>query len=141
MDIPNSPNNRMIYGKLTLSDENSNLVFMATSGLPNYQFFGGWKTPRKGLLPPYDAYSISTQKLWLPNVKGVEGSFYAIAPFSLKVDGVTRGDLGVHFDANVPGTAGCIAIKQQDHWDMWRKKMQEYQTLRIKSVPLKVNYT
>ena len=113
---------------------------MATSGLPRFQSFGGWKTPRRGIIPPYHKFELSTNRLWLPNVKGVEGSFYAIAPFMVKVVGVQRGDLGVHFDANVPGTAGCIAIKQQDHWDTFRKCMAEYNALRIKSIPLEVKY-
>lgn len=140
MDIPNSPVKNMIYGKLVLKDETKSVSFMATSGVGLYQFHGGWKVPRRGLIPPR-RYDVSTNRLFLPNVKGVEGSFYAITPFSLKIDGVTRGDFGIHFDANVPGTAGCIAIKQQDHWDTFRKVMAEYHALRIKEVPLEVVYS
>lgn len=105
-----------------------------------YQYHGAWKIPRRGCIPPR-TWELSTQRLWLPNVKGVEGSFYGIAPFMVTVDGVQRGDFGIHFDANVPGSAGCIVIKQQDHWDIFRKVMAEYNSLRIKSVPLEVTYT
>ncbi len=140
MDIPNKSIPTMQYGKLILQDEDKNVAFMATSGLPGYQYFGSWKTPRRGLLPPYSKYTVSTQRLWMPNVKGVEGSFYPIAPFMVTVDGVQRGDLGVHFDANIPGSSGCIVIKQQDHWDIFRKLMEDYHSMRIKSIPLEVNY-
>ncbi len=140
MDIPNEPTATMLYGSLTLKDEGRNVVFMATSGLPRFQYHYGWKIPRRGIAPPRTDFTVSTQKLWLPHVKGVEGSFYAIAPFSVTTDGVARGDLGIHFDANVPGSAGCVVIKQQDHWDMFRKIMEEYNSLRIKVVPLEVKY-
>ncbi len=56
----------------------------------------------------------------MPNVKGVEGSFFAISPFAVKLTNVTRGDFGIQFDANVPGSARCIASRKQDHWDMFR---------------------
>lgn len=140
MDIPNEPTVEMLYGKLILSDEEKNVAFMATAGLPKFQYFGGWKVPRHGVTPPRTDYTVSTQKLWMPDVKGVEGSFYAISPFLVNADGVQRGDFGIHFDANIKGSSGCIVIKQQDHWDLFREAMKEYHDLRIKAVPLEVKY-
>ena len=140
MDIPNETTAEMMWGKLFLHDEVKNIKFMATSGLPKFQYFGAERIPRKGLIPPEINYRVSTQRLWLPNVKGVQGSFYAIAPFEVNVDGVTRGDFGIHFDHNVPGSAGCIVLKEQEHWDLFREFMQEYHDMRIKSVPLEVKY-
>ena len=82
-------------------------------------------------------------KLWMPEVKGVEGSFYAISPFSVKMPGVTRGDFGIHFDPvhGTPGSAGCIVIRDQAHWDIFRKEIGQFRLDGIQSIPLSVNYT
>ncbi len=141
MDIPNHSTSAFQYGKLLLNDDDENVAFMATSGIANYQYHGGWKIPRRGLIPPR-SYEVSTNKLWLPNVRGIEGSFFAISPFMVDIDGVKRGDFGIHFDPpGTLGSAGCIVLKQQDHWTLFLKKMAEYQALRIKSIPLKVVYS
>ena len=144
MDIPIRPTSEMIKGKLFLRDENTNIMFQATSGLPGYQYFGAWRLPRRGLLPPTAAisrkYEVSTNRLWMPNVTGVQGSFWGITPFTVDLDGVTRGDFGIHFDHNVPGSAGCIVVDLQDHFDKFKGMMEEYNQMRIKSIPLEVLY-
>lgn len=147
MDLPERASNQLITGTLTLSHNGTNISYYATSGAKGHQYIGGWRTPRKGCLPPsakYNInYSVSTQKLWMPNTPGVNGSFYAIAPFSVDLGEVNRGDFGVHHDSNhkvAPGSAGCIVIITQEHWDMFRLKVAELHTLRIKSIPLEVIY-
>ena len=144
MDLPNGPTSQLVTGKLTLSTANNSTGFLVTSGLPNYQYMGAWNQKARGCLPPSNKginYSVSTQRLWMPHVKGVEGSFYAIAPFSCTVDGVTRGDFGLHFDPpGTKGSAGCIVLRLQDHWDIIRAKMKQFADMRIKSVPLEVIY-
>lgn len=143
-DLPSSPVSSLVTGKLVLQTSQNSISFLVTSGLPNFQYTGAWKHKAKGCLPPSKCginYSVSTQRLWMPNVKGVEGSFYAIAPFSCNVDGVMRGDFGLHFDANQPGSAGCIVVRIQEHWDLVRVKMNEFAANRIKSIPLEVIYS
>ncbi|MGL4618727.1 MAG: hypothetical protein ACRCZS_06660 [Chroococcidiopsis sp.] len=146
MDLPNSPTNSLVTGKLVLTNGDSKVSFLTTSGLSKHQYIGSWTQKARGCLPPSAKgidYSISTQRLWMPDVKGVEGSFYAIAPFSVTVDGVTRGDFGLHYDPvpGTPGSAGCIVLRMQEHWDIIRAKMKEFADMRIKSVPLEVIYS
>ena len=141
MKLPSSTVKSLVLGKLYLSTDKENIKFQATSGIGGFQHKGAWNTPRKGMIPPRDDYFVSTNRLWLPQVKGVEGSFYPITPFSVKTDnGTTRGDFGIHFDANVPGTAGCIALPLQSHWDIFREEMKKYNDKRIKQIPLIVRY-
>lgn len=91
-------------------------------------------------IAPY-RYKISTQRLWLPQVKGVEGSFYAIAPFTVQLGGTSRGDFGIHFDANAPGSAGCIVILLQEHWNLFRKLIAEFRAAGHQQIPLEVFYS
>ena len=60
----------------------------------------------------------------MPDTKGVEGSFYQILPFEVPTDGAIRGDFGIHFDANVPGSLGCIVLTTQRGWDAFRRDVQ-----------------
>lgn len=125
--------------------DNANVKLRVTSGLAGYQKKGDWRIKGRGYIPPSQQiipqkWFVSTQRLWMPNVKGVEGSFYAIAPFQIFLPGVARGDFGIHFDANVPGSAGCIVIRQQDHWDLFRKQMELFRLDAIQQVPLFVSY-
>lgn len=146
MKLPSVGMSKLVYGKLTLqlptSGEGGGIVFEVTSGARGWQYKGAWTQKGKGCLPPRDDYTISTQRLWLPNVKGVEGSFYAISPFMVNAgNGVMRGDFGVHFDANVPGSAGCIVLPRQNHWDIWRSQVENLRKDGYQSIPLKVEYT
>lgn len=148
MGIPKEPINTLVKGFLVVKTDadKSGIKLQALSGCRGYQYRGAWRFKGKGCLPPTAAvapnkYTVSTQRLWLPNVRGVEGSFYAIAPFMVTAaPGVQRGDFGIHFDANVPGSAGCIVLPLQDHWDVFRELMNDLRTKGIKQLPLTVNY-
>lgn len=147
LSLPNSRSQRLLSGCLILkrSSSDAGIKLQATSGCLGNQYHRSWVLKGKGPLPPTSAiapheYSVSTQRLWLPHVKGVEGSFYAIAPFSVSVTGINRGDFGVHFDANVPGSAGCCVIQLQKHWDMFRSWMSDIRSVGIQKVPLEVTY-
>lgn len=145
MDLPDSPVSQLVHGKLILTTpSNGNVSYSATSGIPGYQYYKSWRMKARGCLPPSSQvgpYSVSTQRLWMPHVRGVEGSFYAIAPFSVTCEGVCRGDFGVHFDANVPGSAGCVVVRLQDHWDDLRERLADFAAARVKAVPLSVVYS
>jgi hypothetical protein len=53
----------------------------------------------------------------MPGVRGVEGNFYKINPHMVTVNGVQRGDFGVHFDANAPGSSGCVVLRTAVGWE------------------------
>ena len=147
MNLPINSQSKLVMGSLVmhhLDKDNSSVKLQATSGTARNQFIGSWNLKGKGCLPPTSdviKYTTTTNKLWLPNVKGVEGSFYAIAPFSVKVRDIIRGDFGIHFDANVPGSAGCIVIPLQEHWDIFREKISLIRESGIQSIKLVVVYT
>jgi hypothetical protein len=144
MKLPSVGVSRLVTGKLRLSlnaEGTGGILFEALSGSRGWQYKGSWVQKGRGCLPPRTDYEISTQRLWLPHVKGVEGSFYAISPFLVNAgNGVMRGDFGVHFDANVPGSAGCIVLPRQDHWDIWRKQIEDLRKDGVQSIPLEVSY-
>lgn len=94
--------------------DNAGVKLRATSGLAGYQKAGDWRIKGRGYIPPSkqlipQQWSVSTQRLYMPDVKGVEGSFYAISPFEIRLPGVARGDFGIHFGANLPG---CFDINE-----------------------------
>jgi hypothetical protein len=121
-------------------------TLQATSSLPGRQFSGSWEL-KGGLLVPSanlpkgTNYSVSTQPLWMPDVKGVEGSFYQILPFEIKTKGAIRGDFGIHFDARFPGSLGCIVLTTQRGWDVFRQSMKLWAAMDIECVKLTVSYT
>lgn len=145
MKLPSVAVSRLVIGtlllKLPTSGEGGGVLFQATSGSRGWQYKGSWLQKGKGCLPPRKDYTISTQQLWLPHVKGVEGGFYAISPFQLNAgNGVMRGDFGVHYDANVPGSAGCIVFPRKDQWEIWEKSMKDLRKEGYQSIPLVVEY-
>ena len=77
----------------------------------------------------------------MPNTKGVEGNFYKINPYLVRTDkGGERGDFGIHKDANVVGSAGCI-VMTEDRFKSFEKRMQELYNQGIKEIPLTVIYS
>lgn len=138
---------QLINGTLLIKEDinQAGVKLTARSGLAGYQTNGAWRIKGRGPIPPSQQiipqkWSVSTQRLWMPDVKGVEGSFYPIAPFQVSLLGIARGDFGIHFDANIPGSSGCIVIRQQDHWDLFREKMAEFRLEGLQQIPLFVVY-
>lgn len=139
----NTSKNVLKYGKLTLKFNGNSIAYSATSGIAGYQELASAKVRAKGRIPTckqlaIDNYTLHLDAINLPNVKGVEGLFYRITPFKFTVDGVQRSDVGIHFDANIPGSAGCIVIKQLDHWESFKKAMKNIALSGNKSIPLYV---
>lgn len=135
----------LVTGKLTLEVDGISQTFTATSGCIGYQYHGAQAIKGKGAIPTQrmvgiPSYSVSTNKLWLPHVKGIEGSFFPIAPFQVKLSSGIRGDFGIHFDANVPGSAGCIVLPKQHDWTAFLEAMKWLARSGIKAVPLQVSY-
>ncbi len=129
----------LLIGNLQLSyDDKIINDYQATSSLPGRQYWGSWES-KGGLIPPVRDLKVDTTPLWMPDIKGVEGSFYAISPFEIQTDGSTRGDFGIHFDANQPGSLGCPVLKNQRGWDAFRRDLEPIAKL-IKSIPLVIDY-
>lgn len=148
LKLPTERHFELIPGVLIIKEKSggNGMRLKATSGLAQWQYKFSWGHKGRGCLPPSEIisphkYTVSTQRLWMPNIKGVEGSFYAIAPFSVAAGNkASRGDFGIHFDANVPGSAGCIVIQLQDHWDIFRQLMDKFRAAKFQSIPLLVIY-
>ncbi len=105
----------------------SNIERSLTPTLPLADFrsnqrFDCLSSPGKGPIPTnnvigVDCYIVSTTPIYMPGVRGVEGNFYKINPHMVTVNGVQRGDFGVHFDANAPGSSGCVVLRTAVGWE------------------------
>ncbi|MCC3409822.1 MAG: hypothetical protein JGK17_30625, partial [Microcoleus sp. PH2017_10_PVI_O_A] len=49
-------------------------------------------------------------------------------------------EFGIHFDANVPGSAGCIVLQKRRGWDRFCERMQSIARSGVEQVSLKVVY-
>lgn len=98
---------QLIEGNLTFTRDGGQLLrVVATSGSAGYQYPGAHSVRGRGCLPPSRTWKISTSGYYLAT-KGVEGMFYHITPDPF----LGRSELGLHRDANVPGSAGCIVVR------------------------------
>lgn len=139
-EVPTTSRN-LEHGRIILVNGNSNIAFATTSGLPGYQYKEASKIKGRGRAPTckqanIKSYLVATNPLAMPNTKGINGNFYAITPFIVSVNGSPRGDLGIHRDANVPGSAGCLVITIPDHWIKFEAAMKVLADAKILSVPL-----
>jgi hypothetical protein len=139
---------QLIEGRLLLLDSEPSILntYIATSGLPNNQRFDCLSSPGRGSIPQnsligVDCYQVSTTPIYMPGVKGVEGNFYKINPHIVTINGVERGDFGVHFDANVPGSSGCVVLRTAVGWQAFEKDMKSLLTSGVKEIPLLVSYS
>lgn len=137
----------LLEGKLLLIDTQKSQIddqYIVTSGLPGFQYWEAQFRPGAGCIPRCDQakithYSVKTTPVFLAK-KGIEGNFYPILPHMVKVGGVDRGDFGVHFDANVPGSQGCIGIRNKPAWESYQAMMTNYLAAGIEEFPLIVDY-
>jgi hypothetical protein len=133
-------------GNLTLITEDDARDFAASSGLPGAQYKDTIRM-RGGIIPPSEVLSANRQWQILTNpidssdVRGVEGNFYPITPETLTMsNGLLRGYFGVHADAGVLGSLGCIVLGNLFEWDMFEICMTGLREKGTKSIPLKVIY-
>jgi hypothetical protein len=121
--------------------------FNATSGLPGWQQRGDYDQVARGPIPRPDLvgiqyYEVTTVADYVTPAEqpGIAGNFYAITPSEVNVAGVTRGLFGVHRDANVPGTNGCVGLTTTVGWEAFQKWMLTLNKQGILSLPLQVDY-
>lgn len=148
LDLPLRSTPKLVDGGLYLrsTEKNAGVKLLATSGLPACQYTGSWLLKGKGCIPPSSeitpfSYTVTTQRLWLPQVKGVEGDFYAISPFQVGLKGTARGDFGIHRDANMPGSAGCIVMRSLEHWQIFIDWIKRHRSEGHQVIPLTVIYS
>ncbi len=120
-------------------------IWIATSsvatkqGRESFHYWGGLIPPDyrgKGIL----RYHVKTEPIWLPT-KGVNGNFYAISPHTIFTDrDGKRSDFGIHVDANVPGSLGCIVMSKERflEFELEMGKLRKEGYLRL---PLFVTYS
>lgn len=137
MDITKTSS--LLWGHLFLFEEGKQICsLVATSGINNFQHDGAFKAIGKGLIPPYEELFIHTEGYYLPT-KGIEGLFYPVLPSPMPIYG--RSEIGIHYDANVPGTAGCIGIQNRSSFlKIFVPLMERACREGLKRIPLQVEY-
>jgi hypothetical protein len=117
-------------GRLFLYDGSKQIdTWLVTSGLPGCQDRGDWSIRGRGYIPPIEftnakQWRVKTEAIDSSGVKGVEGLFYPILPMMVSLkSGNDRGAFGIHFDANVPGSSGCVVIRNQRPWEEFKSWM------------------
>ncbi len=139
-------NQGLDYGRLSLNSLGTGVVniWKATSSVASKQYPESFHE-RGGIIPPcyrcknLDKYLVDTKPIALPHIKGVGGNFYKINPhFVLTDKGGQRSDFGIHLDANVPGSMGCI-VMTKNRFDEFEKEIEELRSKGIQNIPLFVH--
>jgi GH24 family phage-related lysozyme (muramidase) len=119
------------------------IVTSATEGKQYSESFhekGGLIPPQYRCDPKLKNWVVKTDPLYLPQ-PGIEGNFYKIDPHEVTTDkGGVRGDFGIHKDANVPGSLGCI-VMSSDRFNSFEKHMTQLRAEGVTEVPLFVQYS
>lgn len=135
------PSNELLYGNLQLVYPDGNAInYLATSGCTQWQQPEDQSARARGPIPAGAEYTIPTTPYWV-DTRGIEGWFFHITPDPVEINGVIRGEFGVHFDANVPGSAGCIVLSRISGWRRFCERMQAIAKSGVKFVPLSVQYS
>lgn len=129
----------LIYGNLQLVyPDRLPIDYIATSGCADWQRPGDEWARGKGQIPAGE-YQIPSEPYYL-ETRGVEGDFFHITPDPVVSNKGIRAELGLHFDANFPGSAGCIVLKNREGWRRFCDRMASIANLGVKSLPLTVKY-
>ncbi|WP_373534667.1 hypothetical protein [Microcoleus sp.] len=130
----------LIYGNLQLVYPGGSAIdYVATSGCTGWQQPGDEWAIGRGPIPA-GKYEIPSTPYWL-DTRGIEGWFFHIQPDRTSPDGsVARGEFGIHFDANVPGSAGCVVLVNRDGWLGFCNRMEAIAKSGTERIPLEVSY-
>ncbi|MEG4286988.1 hypothetical protein QUB68_28180 [Microcoleus sp. A006_D1] len=129
----------LLEGLLHLSyPDESTISYRSTSGCAGWQRPGDEWARGKGPIPA-GRYEIPAKPYWL-DTRGIEGYFFHITPDPVVSGDLIRSELGIHFDANVPGTAGCIGLMNLEGWQGFCRRLLEIAALGVDKVPLTVRY-
>lgn len=132
----------LVTGSLHLYNDAGQQIFeaIATSGLPRYQTAEYFWTPRRGPMPPAGRFRVVTRKY---NSEAIGGYAFYIQPERLvSPEGRrVRSAFRVHYDAGVPGSAGCIVIRDKNAFGQFCELMQEAHRGGTASIDLEVAYS
>jgi hypothetical protein len=116
------------------------------SSYPGKQYPGSFNS-KGGLIPP-GKWEVSTTPRDCPGVPGINAKrvglpsyFYDIYPNILKMpNGVLRGDFGIHYDGNTPGSLGCICPVSKLGWQRVIEFMAMVKDFGQDRIPLEIVY-
>ena len=101
-----------------------------------------------GLIPPVhhvrnlDKYEVLLIPEDSSDVVGVGGSFYRILPYKVTTkNGTDRSALGIHRDANNPGSLGCIVMNDFNFTDFETTMANLRREYHVDRIPLFVFYS
>ncbi len=121
-------------------------IWLAASSYSTKQYpesfheLGGYLPPEYRV-PGLSNWSVDTRPVDLTSVKGVAGNFYRILPFEVTTDkSGKRSDFGIHLDANVPGSMGCI-VMSKNRFAHFETAMTTLRNNNIFKIPLYVRYS
>jgi hypothetical protein len=137
--MPLAESRNLITGTLKLIySDGQEINYLATSGLPDWQRPADQWVRGKGPIPQNE-YKIPTEPYW-SDTRGVEGLFFHITPDPVGSGDRIRSELGIHYDANVPGTSGCIGLINWEGWEGFCRRLRNIAATGVESLPLKVQY-
>jgi hypothetical protein len=135
------------WGRLTLNSliQGNLAIWIATSSAGDRQNYEA-QFHLNGCIPSNNntvtkKYHILTTPEDSRHVKGVEGSFYRIYPNEIiTTKGTKRIACGIHKDANLPGSNGCI-VMSADRFMSFEIAMKNLKAKGINQLPLQVQYS
>ena len=137
----------LIRGRFILLDAQGAelLNVSATSGLATHQKPADIWFKDHGPLPPNpDVEKGNTIRTRRESSEIIPGAVYHITPEAVTrpvPHGVTRDAFRVHFDGGTPGSAGCIAVREEGDFETVIKWMHDLHGEGIREVPLTLHYT
>jgi len=148
MDLSKKPESDLVWGELSIMEGGATTqTFKVTSGIAPHQHLASEHLKGRGPIPACKAvglnsYFVRTTPFFQPDTIGIEGNFYYIEPDPVKVRDTQRGEFGIHFDANVPGSAGCIVFPKpkEGDWQKFEDFMSNYRQQGFSQISLVVEY-
>lgn len=148
-EFPDSfePSIELVEGSLSIMDDAIEIMsFRATSGLQTFQYLDAQSLIGRGPIPSCKkigraAYTVRTSPFDLSSEPEVDENFYYIEPDPIDVDGLLRGEFGIQFDADSPGSAGSIVLRDKEEWHKFQGFMKTYLDEGKSGINLIVEYT
>ena len=154
MDLSDAPDpNNFILGELAIMQGDiANIIktYPVSSGIRPHQHKKAESLKSRGPIPScdsvgIDSYFVRTEPLDRSDNIGIQGNFYWIdTPQQVTIDRVTRSEFGIHFDANVEGSAGCIVfpkgLEGERNWKTFQEFIAEYNSQGFDHIALIVEY-
>lgn len=149
MDLPSSPISSLVPGKLLVFNDEGSLIdtYNATSGCIGCQHKNAQRLTGRGPLP--ECRKVGIARYTVPTTggyrskPGIKGNFYHITPDPVNIQGVNRGQFGIHKDANFrtsPGSAGCVVMSNKEFARFENLMRNIRDTKNLFRLPLVVEY-